>query len=679
MIPFPPSSSGSPFFCLFAFTLFYFPLLSACVWACVFAFSLASRARQLLIRLSTLLKTEPCCYCRLSHGDIGSTAVCQRTGDLRQFNKKPGVHQLEVGRRHGLPVIRHSRLNRPLRPAGRIRVSRSGRAPFLKPRRRCYLRHRLSTISAVANSAASFTTASSSSPKTTVYKSNDSPTFVSMNSANLPEFNALISVNKVSVDGDTHREKLAGSSSVGLVNSARETHSPVAIPSSSRSFANNICQCDPSTIDASILDSFTKSSSLNDPLRKSKLALEARKPGRIKARPVKRPRYKEAGQLFCESGRDLLLDEEAPFNLLCGDECINQTSSNGITLSHELRPSPRPVTSANHYFLSSRPLKWLSGRNRACVSSTTDLLFASPKTDSTKQLIDWNKASCDCRVDSCSSKLIHTQCSSCQHPFLRWYAESNTSLLYRVLTVQAPEIAIPSGLFATDAFNITTTKHPVSHQKIDPLLTTNRSMCSNLQFHADSEPNDQLSAFSSSLNPAAASQRPCYAPCQCFKHRVWLGQKTPQLACLHLLSSSLALLFTIVSFTVGEIDGDSWSGLCVPGRINLWPRLTLLLGPLTICLLVQTVFFCQTGFRLVKLAAGLQSTRHLDLGDCCCRFLRQLRQRPHSMDLQMASRLRRSALGLGVLGEKIRRSVPSEDVGGFLLTSCRLALLEDSC
>ncbi|VEL08808.1 unnamed protein product [Protopolystoma xenopodis] len=32
-----------------------------------------------------------------------------------------------------------------------------------------------------------------------------------------------------------------------------------------------------------------------------------------------------------------------------------------------------------------------------------------------------------------------------------------------------------------------------------------------------------------------------------------------------------------------------------------------------------------------------------------------------------------------VLGEEIRRSVPPEDDGGFLLTSCRLALLEDSC
>ncbi|VEL31521.1 unnamed protein product [Protopolystoma xenopodis] len=41
--------------------------------------------------------------------------------------------------------------------------------------------------------------------------------------------------------------------------------------------------------------------------------------------------------------------------------------------------------------------------------------------------------------------------------------------------------------------------------------------------------------------------------------------------------------------------------------------------------------------------------------------------------------LRQSPSILIHVGEEIRSSIPPEDDGGFLLTSCRLALLEDSC
>lgn len=61
-------------------------------------------------------------------------------------------------------------------------------------------------------------------------------------------------------------------------------------------------------------------------------------------------------------------------------------------------------------------------------------------------------------------------------------------------------------------------------------------------------------------------------------------------AYFHLVAWSLPLVLTITTMALGEIDGDSISGICFVGHVNPAARAGLLLGPLGGVLIVGGFF-----------------------------------------------------------------------------------------
>ncbi|KAH8857085.1 Smoothened like [Schistosoma japonicum] len=75
----------------------------------------------------------------------------------------------------------------------------------------------------------------------------------------------------------------------------------------------------------------------------------------------------------------------------------------------------------------------------------------------------------------------------------------------------------------------------------------------------------------------------------------------PQTTCLHLLALAIPLVFTLIILTAAEIDGNSLSGICSVGLINIWARVGLLLIPITLCLVIKFYYFIQLILQFMKL------------------------------------------------------------------------------
>ncbi|CAL8068079.1 unnamed protein product [Calicophoron daubneyi] len=102
----------------------------------------------------------------------------------------------------------------------------------------------------------------------------------------------------------------------------------------------------------------------------------------------------------------------------------------------------------------------------------------------------------------------------------------------------------------------------------------------------------------------------------------------PQSACLHLLAFALPLVLTLISLTAAEIDGDSLSGVCFVGRVNIWARTGLIFIPFTVCLIVKAIYVG----RLIQEFAKLR-----------CQFSRS----PFHVDQEFAHRLTRCSYSYG--------------------------------
>ncbi|CAH8605742.1 unnamed protein product [Schistosoma intercalatum] len=87
----------------------------------------------------------------------------------------------------------------------------------------------------------------------------------------------------------------------------------------------------------------------------------------------------------------------------------------------------------------------------------------------------------------------------------------------------------------------------------------------------------------------------------------------PQTTCLHFLALAIPLVFTLIILTAAEIDGNSLSGICSVGLINIWARVGLLLIPFTLCLIIKFYYFIQLMHQFMKLRHKfLLSSFHVD-------------------------------------------------------------------
>ncbi|CAH8554972.1 unnamed protein product [Schistosoma turkestanicum] len=75
----------------------------------------------------------------------------------------------------------------------------------------------------------------------------------------------------------------------------------------------------------------------------------------------------------------------------------------------------------------------------------------------------------------------------------------------------------------------------------------------------------------------------------------------PQTTCLHFLALAIPLVFTLIILTAAEIDGNSLSGICSVGLINIWARVGLVLIPFTLCLIIKFYYFIQLIYQFMKL------------------------------------------------------------------------------
>nr|CAH8867630.1 unnamed protein product [Trichobilharzia regenti] len=75
----------------------------------------------------------------------------------------------------------------------------------------------------------------------------------------------------------------------------------------------------------------------------------------------------------------------------------------------------------------------------------------------------------------------------------------------------------------------------------------------------------------------------------------------PQTTCLHLLALAVPLVLTLISLTAAEIDGNSLSGICSVGLINIWARVGLLLIPFTLSLGIKIFYFIQLIHQFTRL------------------------------------------------------------------------------
>lgn len=71
-------------------------------------------------------------------------------------------------------------------------------------------------------------------------------------------------------------------------------------------------------------------------------------------------------------------------------------------------------------------------------------------------------------------------------------------------------------------------------------------------------------------------------------------------AYFHLIAWSLPLILTITTMALGEIDGDSITGTCFVGHVNVAARAGLLLGPLGIAMIVGGYFLFRGNFYFAK-------------------------------------------------------------------------------
>ncbi|KAM7534242.1 hypothetical protein Aperf_G00000106724 [Anoplocephala perfoliata] len=83
-----------------------------------------------------------------------------------------------------------------------------------------------------------------------------------------------------------------------------------------------------------------------------------------------------------------------------------------------------------------------------------------------------------------------------------------------------------------------------------------------------------------------------------------------QITCIHIAAFAVPVFFALISLTASEIDGEPLSGLCLVGIRTLWAYCSMVIAPLTLCLLLKIIYLSRAMKSMRRLSGYLLTTSY---------------------------------------------------------------------